>query len=69
MVTRLLAIEGVLKHFWPEVVLWSIHVLNRSPTFYVKHMTPQEACSRKKPLVDHFGVFGCIAYAQMLDER
>ncbi|CAL8168528.1 unnamed protein product [Prunus armeniaca] len=32
-------------------------------------MTPQEAWSGKKPSVDHFKVFGCIAYAYILDEK
>ncbi|CAL9024982.1 unnamed protein product [Prunus brigantina] len=46
-----------------------IHILNRSPTFSVKNMTPQEAWSGRKPSVDHFKVFGCIAYAHILDEK
>ena len=35
----------------------------------MKHMTLQEAWSRKKPLVDHFRVFGCITYAHTPNER
>nr|XP_034931745.1 uncharacterized protein LOC118062152 [Populus alba] len=55
--------------FWPEAVKWSIHVLNRSPTFTVQNMTPEEAWSGQKPSVDHFKVFGCIAYAHVPDEK
>ena len=69
MVRSSLAIGGVPKLFWLELVLWSVHVLNRSLKFFLKHMTPQEAWSRKKPSVDHFRVFGCIAYACIPDER
>ena len=32
-------------------------------------MTPQEAWSGKKPAVDHFRIFGCIAYAHVPDEK
>ena len=31
-------------------------------------MTPQEAWSGRKPAVDHFRIFGCIAYAHVPDE-
>ncbi|TQD88564.1 hypothetical protein C1H46_025883 [Malus baccata] len=69
MVRSLLVKGSIPKKFWPEVVLWSVHILNRSPTFSVKNMTPQEAWSGQKPLVDHFKVFGCIAYAHIPDEK
>lgn len=36
MVRSLLVKESVLKNFWPEAVLWSVHTLNRRPTFFVK---------------------------------
>ena len=52
-----------------EVVNWSIHVLNRSPTFSIQNMTPEEAWSGRQPFVDHFKIFGCIAYAHILDEK
>lgn len=32
-------------------------------------MTPEEAWSGRKPSVDHFKVFGCIAYAHIPDEK
>lgn len=69
MVRSLLARGRIPKKFWPEAVNWSIHVLNRSPTFAVQNMTPEEAWSRRKPVVDHFRIFGCIAYAHVPDEK
>lgn len=69
MVRSLLVKGGVPKRFWPEAVLWSIHILNRCPTFSVKNKTPEEAWSGVKPAVDHFKVFGCIAYAHIPDEK
>jgi len=35
MVRSLLARGNIPKNFWPEAVNWSIHVLNKSPTFFV----------------------------------
>ncbi|PHT67275.1 hypothetical protein T459_26762 [Capsicum annuum] len=32
-------------------------------------MTPEEAWSRKQPVVDHFKIFGCIAYAHISDQK
>ena len=57
------------KSFWPEAVNWSIHVLNRSPIFFVPNMTPKEAWSGRNPVVDHFRIFGCIVYAHVPDEK
>ncbi|TXG51246.1 hypothetical protein EZV62_023770 [Acer yangbiense] len=59
----------VPKSFWPEAVNWSIHVLNRSPTFSVQNMTPEEAWSGWKPAIDHFKIFGSVAYAHIPDEK
>lgn len=69
MVRSLLLKGNVHKNFWPEAVNWSIHVLNRSPTFAVQNMTPEEAWSGRRPAVDHFRIFGCIAYAHTPDEK
>ena len=43
--------------------------MNKSPTLTVQNMTPEEAWSGRKPTVDHFRIFGCIAYAHILDEK
>ncbi|GAU26945.1 hypothetical protein TSUD_06170, partial [Trifolium subterraneum] len=43
--------KNVPKTFWPEAVKWAIHIINRSPTFAVKDMTPEEAWSSSKPVV------------------
>ncbi|KAK2987329.1 hypothetical protein RJ640_023630 [Escallonia rubra] len=42
---------------------------NRSPTFVVQDMTPEEAWSGQRPAVDHFRIFGCIAYAHVPYEK
>ena len=69
MVRSMLAKSLVPKVFWPEAVNWSVHILNRSPTFAVQNMTPEEAWSGRKPSVDHLRIFGCIAFAHIPDEK
>ena len=44
-------------------------MLNRSPTFSVQNRTPEKAWSGRKPAVDHFRIFCCIAYAHVPDEK
>ncbi|CAM8975323.1 unnamed protein product [Rhodiola kirilowii] len=69
MVRSMLARGGIDKSFWPEAVNWSIHILNRSPTVAVQNITPQEAWNGGKPDVDHFKIFGCIAFAHIPDQK
>ena len=69
MVRSLLTRRRIPKSFWPEAVNWSIHILNRNPTFAVHNLTLKEAWSGRKPAVDHFKIFGCIAYAHISDEK
>ncbi|KAL0433268.1 UNVERIFIED_CONTAM: Retrovirus-related Pol polyprotein from transposon TNT 1-94 [Sesamum latifolium] len=69
MVRSKLKSSGVQKNCWPKAVKWSIHVLNRSPTFFVQNQTPEEAWSGRRPSVEHFRIFGCIAYAHVPDPK
>lgn len=69
-VGRSLLVRGrIPKTFWPEAVNWSVHILNRSPTFAVLNMTLEEAWSGRKPNVEHFRIFGCVAYAHIPDQK
>ncbi|PNX55324.1 cysteine-rich receptor-like protein kinase 25-like protein [Trifolium pratense] len=69
MIRSLLSGKSVPKKFWPEALNWATYILNRSPTLSVKDMTPQEAWSGKKPNVQHFRVFGCLAYMHVPDNH
>lgn len=69
MVRSILTMSGVPKSFWPEALNWSVHILNRSPTFSVQNMTPQEAWNGRRPSVDYFRIFGCVAYARIPEEK
>ncbi|RDY01786.1 hypothetical protein CR513_14843, partial [Mucuna pruriens] len=63
MARCMLKAKSMPKEFWAEVVSCTVYLSNRSPTRNVKGQTPQEPWSGVKPKVDHFRVFGSIAYA------
>ena len=69
MVRSMLSAKKLPKTFWPEAVNWTVHVLNRSPTFAVQNKTPEEAWGKLKPLVDYFRVFGCISHVHVPDSK
>lgn len=49
--------------FRAEVVNTFVYILNKSPTKAILNKTPREEWDRRKPLVKHLMLFGCIAYA------
>ncbi|GKV32824.1 hypothetical protein SLEP1_g41395 [Rubroshorea leprosula] len=69
MVRSLISKNGLPKEFWPEAVNWSVHILNRSPTSPLLDIMPEEAWSGRKPAVDYFKIFGCIAYAHVPNQK
>lgn len=69
MVRSMLGKGNIPKTFWPEAVNWSVHVLNRSSTLAVTNITPEEAWAGIKPSVDHFKIFGCLAYAHVPNDK
>ena len=58
-----------MKSFCPELVNWTLHVLNRSPTLVVKNNIPEEAWSGIKSSVEHFRVFCCVSHVHVPDEK
>ncbi|KAG7544127.1 GAG-pre-integrase domain [Arabidopsis thaliana x Arabidopsis arenosa] len=69
MVRSILNEKEVPQRFWPEAVIWAVHVLNRSPTSVLKEKTPEEMWSGVKPTVDYFRVFGCLAHVHVPDQK
>ena len=57
--------KNLPKYFWAEAVHTAIYILNRSPTNAIGSMTSYEAWHKRKLMVEHFKVFGCIAYAHV----
>ncbi|GKV20688.1 hypothetical protein SLEP1_g30775 [Rubroshorea leprosula] len=64
-----IAVKGKGKEFWPEAVNWSVYILNKSPTSPLLDRTLEEASSERRPAVDYFRIFGCIAYAHVPDQK
>ena len=69
MVRSLLARQRVIKEFWPKEVNWNIHILNISPIFGLRDVTPEEAWSYSNPTVKRFKVFGSKAYAHVPEAK
>ncbi|KAK1433672.1 hypothetical protein QVD17_10587 [Tagetes erecta] len=69
MVRTLLAAKKMTKVLWAEAVMWTFHVLNRSPTKALSNKTPNEAWYGKKPSVEHFRTWGCIAHVHIPKEK
>jgi hypothetical protein len=65
----MLSEKKIPKSFWAEAVNWIIYVLNRCPTNVVKDMTLEEVWTGMKPSVEHFRVFGCVAYVHIPNAR
>jgi hypothetical protein len=47
----------------------AVYIKNRCPTKALESKTPQEAWIGRKPDVFHLRVFGCKAFAHILDEK
>ncbi|KAL0426868.1 UNVERIFIED_CONTAM: Retrovirus-related Pol polyprotein from transposon TNT 1-94 [Sesamum latifolium] len=69
MARSMLKGKGVPNLYWAEAVHTAVYILNWSPTKAVRNKTPFEAWYKKKPVVDHFKIFGCIAYAPIPSQK
>ena len=56
------------NEYWAEAVNFATYVLNICPTKSVMNKVPEEAWSSIKQHVTHMRVFGCVAYAHILDQ-
>ena len=55
--------------FWAEAISTACYVRNRSPTAFLKNVTPYEHWYGKKPDVSNLKVFGCKAYVHVPDAK
>ena len=53
MARSMMKAKLIPKEFWTEAISCAIYLSNRSPTANVKYQTPQEAWSKRKPIVAH----------------
>ena len=64
----MIAHAGLSNIFWAEAISTAAYVRNRLPTTTLKEReTPYERWYGRKPDVNHFRVFGCMAYAHVPD--
>ena len=57
------------QRFWAEALATAVYLRNRSPTKAVSGLTPYEAWTGRKPVVNHLKVFGCVTYAHIPKEE
>ena len=55
--------------FWAEAISTACYVRNRSPTAFLKNVTPYKHWYGKKPDVSNLKVFGCKAYVHVPDAK
>jgi hypothetical protein len=58
--------QNIPMILWVEASMTSVYVPNRSPHQILKNMTPEEAFTRLKPEVQHFG---CLVYFHIPKEK
>ena len=65
---NMMATKHFPNEYWVEVVGTTIYIMNRCLTESVKKNVPQESWTCMNHSVFHLKVFGCVAYAHVLDE-
>ncbi|MCO5557209.1 hypothetical protein L7F22_010769 [Adiantum nelumboides] len=68
MARCMLKAKSLPHKLWMEAVACAAHVLNRCPTRALKTITPYESWYDRKPSVSYLRVFGCLAYAHILQQ-
>jgi len=61
--------KGLSLNYWAEAINCANYIINRTPTKFLKNITPEEAWSSIKPDMSHFRVFGSEAWAHIPDEK
>ena len=61
--------KGLSLQYWAEAINYANYIVNCTPTKVLQGITPEEACSKIKPDVSHFCLFGSEAWAHILDEK
>ncbi|XP_076918426.1 uncharacterized protein LOC143578844 [Bidens hawaiensis] len=65
MVRSILKAMQVPNYMWGEAARHSTFLINRVPTRALVDQTPYERFKKKKPIIEHVRVFGCMAYAKI----
>ena len=68
MTRSMLKAKNLPNDYWAEVFSCVAYIINRCPTKSVMNRVPEEAWIGTKQFVTHMRVFGCVAYAHVLDQ-
>ena len=60
---------GLPKVFWAEVVITAAFLMNRCPSIALSFKTPEEVWSSHPPDYSKLRVFGCSAYAHIIQDK
>ena len=61
---------GLPKTYWGYAVLYTVYIINRTPTHVIKgDLTPFEAYTKNKPSISHIHIFSCKAFAHIPHEK
>ena len=69
MARSMLQTKGLSNIYWAEAIRTAVYILNRSSTSSLDGITPFEAWYEKRSNVNHFRVFGCLAYVHLPKEH
>ncbi|WVY95960.1 hypothetical protein V8G54_028111 [Vigna mungo] len=61
--------KDVVRELWGEAVATAVHVLNRCPTKRLTNRVPHAAWSGKKTSVNHFKIFGSLAFCDVANQK
>jgi hypothetical protein len=61
--------KGLSLKYWPEAINCVNYIVTHTPTKSLKNIKLEEAWTKIKPDVNHFRVFGSIAWAHIPDEK
>ena len=68
MARSMLVAKHLPNEYWGQPVATVVYIMNWCPTKSVKNKVPQEAWKGMNHSVYPLKVFGCLAYAHVLDE-
>lgn len=61
----MLVSKNLPTYLWAEAVNTAIHVLNRTTSKRTPEVTPYELWNKRKPIINHFKIFGTAGYVNI----
>ena len=68
-IRSILADSDLPRNLWPELLETAAYLKMRTPTRFLKNLTPFERLFNRKPDLSHLRVIGCQAWAQIPEEK